>query len=436
MTNIVKPSILPGFMELLPQDQIQFNRIKDVIRQTYEEFGFLPVDTPVLEKSEVLLAKGQGETEKQVYRFEKGSSDISMRFDLTVPLARYVAQHYSDLSFPFRRYHIDKVYRGERNQRGRYREFYQCDIDTIGENSLDIINDAEIPAIIYNLFTKLDIGDFTIRINNRKVLKGFYGSLGIVDTQNVLRTVDKIEKIGVENVIQEIVEQGISEESANSIIKFIEIDGTNDEKIQQLKDLNIDNEVFQEGLKEIEEVFEYLKLFEVPEQNTSFDLTIARGLDYYTGTVYETILNDHPEIGSICSGGRYDNLASYYTKQKLPGVGISIGLTRLFFQLKDAGILKDEESSLSEVLIVPFDGFMKNALTLSTKLRKGGVKSFVYTEDGKLGKKMKYADALSIPYTILIGEDEVNKGKYMLKDMKSGDQKELTADEIIACIKK
>ncbi len=436
MTNIVKPSILPGFMELLPQDQIQFNRIKDVIRQTYEEFGFLPVDTPVLEKSEVLLAKGQGETEKQVYRFEKGSSDISMRFDLTVPLARYVAQHYSDLSFPFRRYHIDKVYRGERNQRGRYREFYQCDIDTIGENSLDIINDAEIPAIIYNLFTKLDIGDFTIRINNRKVLKGFYGSLGIVDTQNVLRTVDKIEKIGVENVIQEIVEQGISEESANSIIKFIEIDGTNDEKIQQLKDLNIDNEVFQEGLKEIEEVFEYLKLFEVPEQNTSFDLTIARGLDYYTGTVYETILNYHTEIGSICSGGRYDNLASYYTKQKLPGVGISIGLTRLFFQLKDAGILKDEESSLSEVLIVPFDGFMKNALTLSTKLRKGGVKSFVYTEDGKLGKKMKYADALSIPYTILIGEDEVNKGKYMLKDMKSGDQKELTADEIIACIKK
>lgn len=436
MTEIVKPSILPGFMELLPQDQIQFNRIKDIIRQTYEEFGFLPLDTPVLEKSEVLLAKGQGETEKQVYRFEKGSSDISMRFDLTVPLARYVAQHYSDLNFPFRRYHIDKVYRGERNQRGRYREFYQCDIDTIGENSLDIINDAEIPAVIYNLFTKLNIGEFTIRINNRKILKGFYGSLGIEDTQNVLRTVDKIEKIGEENVVKEIVEQGISEEAANSIITFINIDGTNEEKIQQLKDLNIENEIFKEGVEEIEEVFEYLKLFEVPEKNTSFDLTIARGLDYYTGTVYETILDAHPEIGSICSGGRYDNLASFYTKQKLPGVGISIGLTRLFFQLKEAGIIKDEENSLTEVLIIPFDGYMKNALTLATKLRKGGIEVFVYTEDGRLGKKMKYADALSIPYTILIGEDEVKKEKYMLKNMKSGDQEELTAEEIIACIKK
>lgn len=436
MTIIVKPSILPGFMELLPQDQIQFNRIKDIIRQTYEEFGFLPLDTPVLEKSEVLLAKGQGETEKQVYRFEKGSSDISMRFDLTVPLARYVAQHYSDLNFPFRRYHIDKVYRGERNQRGRYREFYQCDIDTIGENSLDIINDAEIPAVIYNLFTKLNIGDFTIRINNRKILKGFYGSLGIEDTQNVLRTVDKIEKIGEDNVVKEIMEQGISEEAANSIITFIDIDGTNEEKIQQLKDLNIENEIFKEGVEEIEQVFEYLKLFEVPEKNTSFDLTIARGLDYYTGTVYETILDEHPEIGSICSGGRYDNLASYYTKQKLPGVGISIGLTRLFFQLKEAGIIKDEENSLTEVLIIPFDGYMKNALTLATKLRKGGVETFVYTEEGRLGKKMKYADALSIPYTILIGEDEVKKEKYMLKNMKSGDQEELTAEEIIACIKK
>lgn len=436
MTQIVKPSILPGFMELLPQDQIQFNRIKDTIRQTYEEFGFLPLDTPVLEKSEVLLAKGQGETEKQVYRFERGSTDISMRFDLTVPLARYVAQYYSDLSFPFRRYHIDKVYRGERNQRGRYREFYQCDIDTIGENSLDIINDAEIPAVIYNLFTKLDIGDFTIRINNRKILKGFYASLGIEDTQTVLRTVDKLEKIGVDKVLEEIIEQGISEEDAKAILKFIEIDGTNGEKIQALKDLNIENEVFQEGLEEIEQVFEYLKLFEVPEKNTSFDLTIARGLDYYTGTVYETILDNHPEIGSVCSGGRYDNLASYYTKQKLPGVGISIGLTRLFFQLKEAGIIKDEENSLTEVLIIPFDGYMKKAITLATKLRKGGVDVFVYTEGGKLGKKMKYANALSIPYTILIGEEEVKKEKYMLKNMESGDQKEMTADEIIACIKK
>lgn len=430
MSEIVKPSILPGFMELLPKDQIQFNRIKEVIRQTYEEFGFLPLDTPLLEKSEVLLAKGQGETEKQVYRFEKGSADISMRFDLTVPLARYVAQHYSDLNFPFRRYHIAKVYRGERNQRGRYREFYQCDIDTIGENSLDIINDAEIPAVIYNLFSRLDIGDFTIRINNRKVLKGFFESLGISDSQSVLRIVDKVEKIGAENVVKEITELGITEDAAKSIMDFISVKGTNGEKIQQLKDMNIDNEVFTEGLGEIEQVFEYLKSFQVPEKNTNFDLTIARGLDYYTGTVYETMLNSHPEIGSICSGGRYDDLAGFYTKQKLPGVGISIGLTRLFFQLKDAGIIKDEENTLSDVLIIPFDGFVKDAISLATELRKSGVKVFLYTEKAKLGKKMKYADGLSIPYTIMVGEDEVKNRKFMFKDMKSGEQEALSVEDI------
>ncbi|MFB0918170.1 MAG: histidine--tRNA ligase [Clostridiaceae bacterium] len=432
MSKIVKPSILPGFMELLPKDQIQFNRIKEVIRQTYEEFGFLPLDTPLLEKSEVLLAKGQGETEKQVYRFEKGSADISMRFDLTVPLARYVAQHYSELNFPFRRYHIAKVYRGERNQRGRYREFYQCDIDTIGENSLDIINDAEIPAVIYNLFSRLDIGDFTIRINNRKVLKGFFESLGIEDSQSVLRIVDKVEKIGVENVVKEITELGISNEAANSIMDFISVKGTNSEKIQQLKDLGIQNEIFTEGLGEIEQVFEYLKAFQVPEKNTNFDLTIARGLDYYTGTVYETMLNAHPEIGSICSGGRYDDLAGFYTKQKLPGVGISIGLTRLFFQLKDAGIIKDEENTLSDVLIIPFDGFVNDAISLATELRKSGVKVFLYTEKAKLGKKMKYADGLSIPYTIMVGEDEVKNQKFMFKDMKSGNQEELSIEDIVS----
>lgn len=432
MSEIVKPSILPGFMELLPKDQIQFNRIKEVIRQTYEEFGFLPLDTPLLEKSEVLLAKGQGETEKQVYRFEKGSADISMRFDLTVPLARYVAQHYSELNFPFRRYHIAKVYRGERNQRGRYREFYQCDIDTIGENSLDIINDAEIPAVIYNLFSRLDIGDFTIRINNRKVLKGFFESLGIEDSQSVLRIVDKVEKIGVENVVKEITELGISNEAANSIMDFISVKGTNSEKIQQLKDLGIQNEIFTEGLGEIEQVFEYLKAFQVPEKNTNFDLTIARGLDYYTGTVYETMLNAHPEIGSICSGGRYDDLAGFYTKQKLPGVGISIGLTRLFFQLKDAGIIKDEENTLSDVLIIPFDGFVNDAISLATELRKSGVKVFLYTEKAKLGKKMKYADGLSIPYTIMVGEDEVKNQKFMFKDMKSGNQEELSIEDIVS----
>lgn len=436
MTNIVKPSILAGFMELLPQEQIQFNKMKDTIRRTYESFGFLPLDTPVMEKADVLLAKGGGETEKQVYRFEKGKSDIALRFDLTVPLARYVAQHYSELSFPFRRYHIAKVYRGERNQRGRFREFYQCDIDIIGDRKLAIINDAEIPAIIYNVFKNLEIGDFTIRINNRKLLKGFYGSLGIEDSTYVLRIIDKMEKIGLENVKLELKDLGLDDSSIEAIIKFLEISGTNLEKIKALKDLNIENEIFLEGLDEIEKVFEYLKLFNVPEANTEFDLTIARGLDYYTGTVYETKLNDHPEIGSICSGGRFDNLASHYTKQSLPGVGISIGLTRLFYQLQEAGIIKTEKNILTDLLIIPFEGFEPNAIELLSALRKEGVTGFINAEAGKLGKKMKYADDLNIKYTILIGQDEVDEGKYMLRNMETGDQEKLSADEIIACIKK
>lgn len=436
MTNIVKPSILAGFMELLPQEQIQFNKMKDTIRRTYESFGFLPLDTPVMEKADVLLAKGGGETEKQVYRFEKGKSDIALRFDLTVPLARYVAQHYSELSFPFRRYHISKVYRGERNQRGRFREFYQCDIDIIGDGKLAIINDAEIPAIIYNVFKNLEIGDFTIRINNRKLLKGFYGSLGIEDSTYVLRIIDKMEKIGLDNVKAELKDLGLDDPSIESIIKFLEISGSNCEKIQALKDLNIDNETFLEGLDEIEKVFDYLKLFNVPEANTEFDLTIARGLDYYTGTVYETKLNDHPEIGSICSGGRFDNLASHYTKQSLPGVGISIGLTRLFYQLQEAGIIKTEKNILTDLLIIPFDGFEANAIELLSALRKEGVTGFINAESGKLGKKMKYADDLNIKYTILIGQDEVDEGKYMLRNMETGDQEKLSVDEIIACIKK
>lgn len=435
MTNIVKPSILAGFMELLPQDQILFNNMKDTIRRTYEKFGFLPLDTPVLEKSDVLLAKGGGETEKQVYRFEKGKSDISMRFDLTVPLARYVAQYYSDLEFPFRRYHIGKVYRGERNQRGRFREFYQCDIDIIGDGELSIINDAEVPAIIYTLFRDLDIGKFTIRINNRKILNGFYDFLKIEDKVGVLRTVDKIEKIGQENVKAELVENGISDESADRILEFINIRGSNAEKVEALEGLNIDNELFQEGLKEIQEVFKYLEIMGIPEEYTSLDLTIARGLDYYTGTVYETLLDDHPEIGSICSGGRYDNLASHYINRPLPGVGISIGLTRLFYQLREANLIKDTKTNLSDVLVITFDEFMDEGMELVTQLRQGGLEVFMYTEKGRLGKKMKYADNLNIPYTIVIGENEAKTKTYSLKNMKTGDQESFTAEEIINKLK-
>ncbi|TJX13016.1 histidine--tRNA ligase [Tissierella creatinini] len=433
--NIVKPSILPGFMELTPSNQILFNKMMDTIRRNYEKFGFLPIDTPLIEKSEVLLAKGGGETEKQIYKVVKGDADMSLRFDLTVPLARYVAQHYSELSFPYRRYHIGKVYRGERNQKGRFREFYQADIDIIGNGNLDIINDAEIPSVIYSTFKDLGFDSFTIRINNRKVLSGFFASLGIDDSTNVLRSVDKLEKIGIDKVKAEIKEFGISDENIDKILDFISIRGTNDETIEKLKALNIQNEKFLEGLDELDKVVHYIRIFGVPEKNFALDLTIARGLDYYTGTVYETKLNDYPSIGSVCSGGRYDDLATYYTSQKLPGVGISIGLTRLFYQLTEAEIIKSSDYSLTEVMVIPMEGYMDYAIEASRNLRDAGIFTQVYFEGGKLGKKFNYADKLNIPYVILIGQEEAEQRKYSFRDMKSGEQKNLTFDEVIKCLR-
>lgn len=436
MTDIVKPSILPGFMELTPNNQILFNKMKDTIRKNYEKFGFLPIDTPIIEKSEVLLAKGGGETEKQIYKVVKGKADMSLRFDLTVPLARYVAQHYSELNFPYKRYHIGKVYRGERNQRGRFREFYQADIDIIGNDNLDIINDAEIPSVIYSTFKDLGFDSFTIKINNRKILNGFFVSLGIEDSKYVLRTVDKLEKIGIEKVKEELLEQDLSQEVIDKILEFIEIDGSNDEIIEKLKDLNISNEKFLEGLEEIEDTVKYIRLFQVPEDNFAIDLTIARGLDYYTGTVYETFLDDYPDIGSVCSGGRYDDLATYYTKQKLPGVGISIGLTRLFYQLTEAKIIEATENSLIDIMIIPMKGFEDNGVELASKLRDEGIYTQIYFENTKLGKKFNYADKLNIPYVVVIGEDEVKSKEYSLRNMKSGEQEKMSTEEIIARLKK
>lgn len=436
MTEIVKPSILPGFMELTPNNQILFNKMKDTIRKNYEKFGFLPIDTPIIEKSEVLLAKGGGETEKQIYKVVKGKADMSLRFDLTVPLARYVAQYYSELSFPYRRYHIGKVYRGERNQRGRFREFYQADIDIIGNGSLDIINDAEIPSVIYSTFKDLGFDSFTIKINNRKILNGFFASLGIQDSKYVLRTVDKLEKIGLEKVKEELRELDLSDDKVESIVEFIDIKGSNDEIIAKLKELDISHEQFTEGLEEIEDTVKYIRLFQVPEENFAIDLTIARGLDYYTGTVYETFLDGYPEIGSICSGGRYDDLATHYTKQKLPGVGISIGLTRLFYQLTEAKIIEAEENSLIDIMIIPMKGYEDNGIELSSKLREEGIYTQVYFENAKLGRKFSYADKLNIPYVVVIGEDEVKSKEYSLRNMKSGDQEKMQAEDIIGRLKK
>lgn len=433
--RIVKPSILPGFMELLPGDQILFNQMKDTIRKNYEKFGFLPIDTPAIEKSEVLLAKGGGETEKQIYKVVKGDTDMSLRFDLTVPLARYVAQYYSKLNFPFKRYHIGKVYRGERNQKGRFREFYQCDIDIIGNGELNIINDAEIPSVIYSTFKDLGFESFTIKINNRKVLMGFFQSLNIDDSTMVLRAVDKLDKIGIDNVKKEIALLNIPDESIDKIIEFIKIDGNNDEKILSLKKLNIRNEVFVEGIEELEQVVKYIRLFGVPEDNFVVDLTVARGLDYYTGTVYETLLDDYPGIGSVCSGGRYDDLASHYTKQKLPGVGISIGLTRLFYQLTEGNIIKSTKNSFIDAMIIPMDGFMEYGIEVANSLREKGIVAQVYYEDGKMGRKFNYVDKLNIPHAIVIGNEEVETGLYSLRDMVTGEQKSISLNEIINCLK-
>lgn len=434
--QIVKPSILPGFMELLPHDQIAFNKMRDTIRRNFEKYGFLPIDTPIIEKSEILLAKGGGETEKQIYRFNKGDSDLSLRFDLTVPLARYVSQYISSLTFPFRRYQIGKVYRGERNQKGRFREFYQCDIDIIGNGKLSVINDAEIPSIIYSTFKDLGFDSFSIHINNRKVLNGFFDSLGISNKAEVLRVIDKIDKIGITSMKEELADICEDDSAVEKIIEFVGIKGSNHDILEALRQLNIANDMFVEGIDELSKVEQFIKLFGVPEKNCKIDLKIARGLDYYTGTVYETILDDYPKIGSVCSGGRYDNLAEYYTEQKLPGVGISIGLTRLFYQLKEAGILLDKDVlSLTKVLIAPISDDMEYSVMIANRLRSENIVTEVYMEDAKTSKKLAYANKLGIPYVILIGEEEINNKLLTLKNMNVGEQNKLSLEEAIRHIK-
>ena len=424
----VQPRTLSGFMELLPGPQQQMEQIMAILRETYSLYGFTPLDTPVIESSEVLLAKAGGETEKQIYRFTKGDSDLSLRFDLTVPLAKYVALHYADLSFPFRRYQIGKVYRGERAQRGRFREFYQADIDIIGDGKLDIANEAEIPAIISQTFTRLGLRRFQIRVNNRKILNGFYAMQGLSEKSgDIMRTVDKLDKIGAEKVGQLLVEElGLTQDQANEILTFIAIKGSNQEVLTALEGYRGRNEVFDQGLDELTTVVKYLSAFGVAEEKFAVDLTIARGLDYYTGTVYETTMLDHPEIGSVCSGGRYDNLAEYYTDKILPGVGISIGLTRLFYVLNEQGMLNPEMNTApADVLILPMTEDLSDAIALATKLRQAGVRTQLYTEQKKFKQKMNYADKIGVPYVVFLGEEEVAAGVVACKDMVSGEQTKL-----------
>ena len=432
-----EPRTLAGFMELMPNEQILFEQIKEKIEKTYQKFGFLPLDTPILELSEVLLAKAGGETEKQIYRFDRGDTDISMRFDLTVPLAKYVAKNYGNLSFPFRRYQIGKVYRGEKMQKGRYREFYQCDIDIIGDGELSVRNDAELPSVIYNIFKELGFDKFTIKINNRKLLNGLFESLNQKENSvEILRIIDKIEKIGKEAVIEELEKIKVPTESINKILEFIELDGTTDEKLQKLQNLNIENEAFKTGLTELTEVVKYVRLFGIPDSNFKVDLTIARGLDYYTGTVYETFLNEYREIGSVCSGGRYENLAENYTDKKLPGVGISIGLTRLFYKLNELNLINANKKSVSEILIVPMLEDLNVPIKIANDLRNNGINTEIFLNDKKLKAKMKYADKLEIPYVIVVGEDEVKSNVIKIKNMKTGNETESYIDNIVESIKK
>ena len=436
--DMIKPRTLSGFMELLPGKQIQFERMAEILRQTYASYGFAPLDTPVLEDAQILLAKGGGETEKQIYRFQKGDSDLAMRFDLTVPLAKYVALHYSDLAFPFRRFQISKVYRGERAQRGRFREFYQADIDIIGDGKLDILNEAEIPSIIYKVFRGFGLTRFQIHVNNRKILNGFYAMLGLSrQSGDIMRTVDKLDKIGPEKVRAMLLEDcGLSDAQADEILKFIAIRGTNAEVIAALEGYAGRDETFDLGLGELKTVTANLTAFGVAEENFAVDLTIARGLDYYTGTVYETFLLDHPELGSVCSGGRYDNLAGYYIEKQLPGVGISIGLTRLFYVLDEQGLLNPAlPSAPADALVLPMTADPAPAIALAEQLRSQGLRVQLYGEQKKFKQKMSYADKLGVPFAVLLGEDEIAQGKCSVKNMKTGEQVALTATEAADHIK-
>ena len=434
----IKPRTLSGFMELQPDKQVQMDKMRAVLAETYARYGFTPLDTPAIEAAEVLLAKGGGETEKQIYRFTKGESDLALRFDLTVPLAKYVAANYGQLTFPFRRYQIGKVWRGERAQRGRFREFYQADIDIIGDGALDILNEAEIPAIIYDTFTRLGLHRFRIRVNNRKVLNGFFAILGLSEQAgDVLRTIDKLDKIGADKVRALLTDTcGVTAEQADEILRFIACPGTSADKLAFLEQYRGRNETFDTGLDELRTVVDYLPAFGVPEENFELDLTIARGLDYYTGTVYETVLLDHPEVGSICSGGRYDDLAGYYTNKSLPGVGISIGLTRLFYILQEQNMISDAVlTAPADVLILPMTDDLSAAVSLASMLRAGGLRVQLYSEKKKFKAKIGYADKLGIPFVIFLGEDEIAQNVCALKNMDTGEQEAVTQETALETIR-
>lgn len=431
---MIQPSTLPGMMELLPEDQMVFDTIKRRIEDVFIKNAFFSIDTPAIEKLDVLLSKGGGETSKQVYRIDSSKKNQGLRFDLTVPLAKYISMYMQDLAFPFRRYQIAKVYRGERNQKGRYKEFYQCDIDIIGNEKLSLYNDAEIVKCMYEALKSIDVPDFEFQFNNRKILNGYFSNLGIEDFESCLRIIDKLDKIGIDNVKEELSKLKLEDEKIDSILNFLKIDGTNQEIIEKLESLSIDNELFVCGLDELKFVYEDILSLGVSPDNIKINLSITRGLDYYTGSVFETFFKEYREIGSICSGGRYDSLANNFTKSKLPGVGMSIGLTRLFYQLQELNLVKGQQTNF-DCIIIPMKGYEKNAVKLMNDLRSSSVRCMSYLEDDKLKKKFNYADKLSVKYVIIIGQDEVEQNKFTLRNMENGNQELLELNQIIEKLK-
>ncbi|MDU5560176.1 histidine--tRNA ligase [Anaerococcus vaginalis] len=427
--NIVKPQTIAGVMELLPEDQLAFDYIKNIIEETFLSYQFLPIDTPAIEKNDILFAKGGGETEKQIFGIDSSKKDMSLRFDLTVPLARYVSEHFSDLNFPFKRYQIAKVYRGERNQKGRYKEFYQCDIDIIGNNSLSIHNDALLPKVIYEIFQKLDFNGIKFHINNRKLLNGFFESLEISDKEEVLRTIDKKAKIGEENT-KELLVEICGEEKADKLMELINNKRENKELLTYLESLNL-NDNYKIGLNELKEVYDYMIKFGIDDDSIMIDLSITRGLDYYTSTVYETFLDGYESIGSVCSGGRYENLAGNFSKQNLPGVGLSIGLTRLFYQFQELGLVEKYKNKFTDCLVIPMDEKLNfYAIDIANKLKEQGLKVDIYLEDGKFKKKINYADKIGVKKVLIIGQEEYENKMVSVKNMEDGKQVSVKVEEI------
>ena len=423
---------LPGMMELLPEEQLEFDRIYEVIRKNYEKFGFAPIDTPIIERTETLLAKAGGETEKQIYRFSKGDNDLSLRFDLTVQTARFVAENFGQLQFPFKRSQIGKVYRGERAQRGRFREFYQCDIDVIGRDNLNIKYDAEIIAVIYSIFRELNFGDFTLRINNRNITSGLIGGLNLSKKQaEIMALIDRAEKITPGEFYQQLENLDLGE-NTQFIKDFVEISGSCEEVLNKLRKIaqKIKNNQFEKGIDELSKVAEILKKMGVEEKYFKLDMLIIRGLDYYTGTVFETNLNDFKEIGSVSSGGRYENLSEYYSKEKLPGVGASIGLTRLFWSLRDLGLLSFSKRSNAEFLIIPFgENELEKSFKIANELRESGKNVEVLLEEFNMKKAFKFADKRGVKYVLVIGEQEISENVFEFKNMETGER--LNLNEII-----